>query len=210
MDCLVLLNTEEDSTVKGGGLRGDTSGSAISDESEPSPVRQLATPLSGSESTRLEEDKYIQERVEQMIAKRDTRIGIIAHKFGTAAWKLDTLGSVKWIVSPFDLPARTPEDPPWYPPTQVVPDKNVSVVLVQGCWDLVADVMWTFSSLQVVIAVHPPVKVVIRRRGKRRRLSRNRAKCRTVPQGWIDSASYKIRHNDCGGVSDAAPFVVEV
>ena len=108
----------------------------------------------------MEEDKYIQERVEQTIAKRDTPIGIVAHKFGTAVWQLGTLGSVKWIVSPFDLPAQTPEDPLWYSPTGVIPNKNVSVVLVQGCWDLVADGMWTFSSLQVVIAIHPLVKVV--------------------------------------------------
>ena len=46
-------------------------------------------------SARLKEDRYIQERVERTIAKRDTPIGIVAHSYGTAAWQLGTLGSVK-------------------------------------------------------------------------------------------------------------------
>ena len=95
---------EEDSKDKGGGLCADLSGYAINNKSEPLPVRQLVTLLSGSESTRLEEDKYIQERVEQTITKTDTLIGIIAHKFGTAVWQLGTLGLVKWIVGSLDLP----------------------------------------------------------------------------------------------------------
>ena len=86
MDCLFLLNTEDDLTDKGGGSCADSSGYAISDKSKLSPVRQLVTLLSGSESTQLEEDKYIQEWLEQIIAKKDNPIGIVAHKFGTAAW----------------------------------------------------------------------------------------------------------------------------
>ena len=161
-------------------------------------------------SVRLKEDCYIQERVERTIAKRDTPIGIVAHSYGTAAWQLGSLGSVKWIVSPYNLPARSLDDPPWFPTTKALPSVDVSVVLIQGLRSLLDDRFWDAPTLQIVVAVHPIPKKKWKKCSRKRKRKRNQPDAQEeLPDGWVQSTRKVVQHDEVGGVTDGR-FVIDV
>lgn len=158
----------------------------------------------------LKKDGYIQEQVEKMISERNTTIGIIAPKFRSAAWQLGTLGVVKWIVSPFNQPDWTLEDPLWYLTMANLPKLDVSVLVVQVDWSLVQDMIWSSPSLRVVIAIHPRETHYKQRGWKKARILWIKGKYQLVLQEWRDHSNHMLSHHKHRGRGTNVPFLVNL
>ena len=63
-------------------------------------------------ATDLKEDSLIQERVEILIVKSNTAVGVMSSDFGMSSWQAATLGDVRWILSNEELPVKREHDPP--------------------------------------------------------------------------------------------------
>lgn len=85
-------------------------------------------------------DALVQEQVQFSIDKGVTSVGIVSDSVPTWAWFVEGLGSLKWIVSPRDIPGRMEGDPPWFTKYESISGRReVEVVLVQGAWECVPE-----------------------------------------------------------------------
>jgi hypothetical protein len=136
----------------------------------------------------IDEDKYIEERVEAILRQGALKIGIVSSSMPTWVWHVGTIGKVQWMRSPEDLMGRIEED-------RLTP---VEATLVQGQWPLVDNSVWKMESL------HTAIKVVIPRRK-----SKVNSAAGVLPVGWKGYTSYTLCHTSLGGVANGR-FLVEV
>ena len=109
--------------------------------------------ISAMSAIQLPEDSLISERVERVVRKSTTPVGIISSHYGTSSWQVGALGSVKWIVSDKQLPARREHDPPWFKTYEPSKMKSVEVIIADGQWNSLPSLIWNLQDLKVVVCV---------------------------------------------------------
>ena len=125
-------------------------------------------------------------RIEQVLVKHSTRVGLWSDRVPTWAWYLGSSDKLQWICSPLPLPGKLPGDPPWF--ASDVTGKlmqGIEVLLIQGSWPAKSSLLWKIPSLKVVLRVGPDKD----RRAKQR-----------APAGWSVKCT-RLKHEQLGGVT---------
>ena len=171
---------------KDSGCSGERKGKRIGESD-----RSCDRPRPAIPAIQLPEDSLISERVERVVRKSTTPVGIISSRYGTSSWQVGALGNVKWIVSVNQLPARREHDPPWFKTYEPNKLEAVEVIVIDGSWDRLLPLMWKLRDLQDVVWVKEMKE-------GRRRQRRNGKKL--IPEGWMEKRRHRCHHNDIGGV----------
>ena len=128
------------------------------------------------------------EKVEFLLSKGKTKIGICSVIAPVWTLYVGSLGDIRWVYSPTDIPGRLVGDPRWFC-TGFRNGEEVEVILLKGGWDKVPNYMWKWEELKFVIqSPRSP-------RGRRKR-----SKTKPVLPGWeVDKVC--ITHGQVGGVT---------
>ena len=156
------------------------------------------------ESLEVAHKGLIAEKAQFTIKKLSTRIGIFSDAEPTWSWYVGCSGTIQWMVSDKDLPARTDTDAPWLrrATTELGNLPPVEVLLVQGRWPEDSDRIWKSSELKIALQV---VKKPTASRGVGKR-KRSKPMARPSPEGW-EYGSYILKHNAIGGVTNQSYLV---
>ena len=128
------------------------------------------------------------EKVEFLVSKGKTKIGIFSDTAPVWAWYVGSLGDIRWVYSPMDIPGRLVGDPRWCG-SGFTQDEEVEIILLHGGWDKIPRHIWKWEKLKFVIqSPRNP-------RGRRKRI-----KIESVPPGWeVDEV--QLSHKQVGGVT---------
>ena len=128
------------------------------------------------------------EKVEFLVSKGKTKIGIFSVDAPVWSWYVGSLGDIRWVYSPMDIPGRLAGDPRWFC-SGFKHGEEVEVILLCGGWDKVPYYMWKWEDLKFVI--QSPFDY----RGRRKRI-----KVEPVPPGW-EVDKLRLTHEQVGGVT---------
>ena len=148
---------------------------------------------------RLPEDSLISERVGRVVRNCTTPVGIINSRYGTSSWQVGALGSVKWIVSNEQLPARREHDPPWFNAYEPNKMDSVEVVIIDGELNSLPSLMWNLQDLKIVVCVK---ELMESKKGRRRRRRKQQHGKVMIPEGWVVKKHHLCHHDDVGGVTN--------
>ena len=86
-------------------------------------------------------DVLVAEKVEFSLSKGKTKIGICSVIAPVWTWYVGSLGDIRWVYSPMDIPGRLVGDPCWFC-NHFRNGEEVEVILLEGGWDRVPYYMW--------------------------------------------------------------------
>ena len=144
------------------------------------------------------ECRSVGELVSWELHQWDTHIGVVLDGYPTWIWQIDTLGSVKWMVSKHDLPTCATENLVWillYSLSSYIED--VEAILVG--WIDPNHALWKLKSLRVVVCA---TSVLFCQ-------TKWRKKARVMSEGWTIIRTYDIHQDEVGGVTNGC-FKVEL
>ena len=143
---------------------------------EPAPVPLVTTSAGGTVNSADTGtgvlDVLVAEKVEFSLSRGKTKIGICSITAPVWTWFVGSLGDIRWVTSPTDIPGRLVGDPCWFC-NHFRNGEEVEVILLEGGWDRVPNYMWKWEKLKFVI--QSPRSS----RGQRKRI-----KTKPVPPGW--------------------------
>ena len=159
---------------------------------EPAPVSLVTTSAGGTVNSANTGtgvlDVLVAEKVKFLLSKGKTKIGILSVTASVWSWYVGSLGDIRWVYSPMDIPGRLVGDPCWFC-TGFKHGEEVEIILLNGGLDKVPYYMWKWEDLKFVIQ-SPCISW-----GQRKRI-----KTKPVPPGWeVDKVG--LTHGQVGGVT---------